>query len=355
MFAHKLIVGGESLFSPLLISEPDLHQFSKYGAKLQGYHKYYTFGAYYSIRVIVQNLKFEKRDYVLLPSYLCHTIIEPFQEVGIKFDFYKMKEGLLPDLEDIDRKTKPGLKAVLFIDYFGFSQKEYLANIVTSLQAKGIKVIQDSVHSWLDNEADIYADYCMNSVRKYTPFEASVLFSKAPLKFIPVYKPIKAFLFHKRYAQILRYCHVHYGLFKPDTFLRHLDISNNNYHKDGIIGMLYCNKVLLNRLDFEAMGKDRKIVYKALHTELKLDLVLNVTQDIVPLGMAIYLSDRDKKKIELHKADIHCPLHWLLPKEISTKEHDYSWDLQNHALTLPVNIQLPDLTEYICKLQEVIS
>lgn len=355
MLKPKLIVGGEFFLSPGIIFAPKLSQFSQYGSKANPYNRNYTFGAYYSIKVAIESLKIQQGEYVLLPSYLCPTIILPFAQAGVKYDFYRMKEGLLPDLEDIERKTLNGLRAVYFIDYFGLPQRDYLAGIVAGLRAKGIAIIQDTVQSWLDNEAYLYGDYCFNSVRKFAPFEASVLFSLIPLKFSSNTKAIRSFLYHKRYAQLLRFGHINFGLFKPESFLKHIDASNRSYHQEGIVGMPKQNQCLLDRMDFAALGRKRRLVYKAITSQLSLQPVLK--QDIgdsVPLGLPIYLENRNELKGKLHGMDIHCPLHWLLSEEIDKHEHEYSWELSRHELTIPINVKLHQLTEYLNKLKEVL-
>ena len=355
MFGAKPVVGGEFVFSPSLLFSPKLGQFSHYGEGLNQYHRYYTFGAYYSIKAIIESLECIPGDYILLPSYLCPSIIAPFAEAGVRYDFYKMKEGLVPDIEDISHKTKTGLRAVFFIDYFGIPQKDILAPLVASLRARGVSVIQDTVQSWLNNEADLYGDYCFNSVRKFAPFEASVLFSSVPLNIKSSTKAIKPFLYHKRYAQLLRFAHLNYGLFKPESFLHHIDKSNQCYHQSGIIGMPNQNKVMLDRLDFAAMGRKRRLVYKTLLAQLPITPVLK--QDIgdnVPLGLPIYLENRNELKGKLHGMDIHCPLHWLLSDEIDKQEHEYSWELSRHELTLPLNVKLHQLSDYLNKLKELL-
>ena len=349
------MVGGEFIFSPKIVFNKNYHQFSDYGSKPIEYKRYYTFGAYYSLKAVIQNLKIQDSEYVLLPSYLCPTMIIPFREAKVKYDFFKMKEGLLPDLEDIDKKTRQGLKAVLFIDYFGFPQRDYLAPLVERFRIKGIKTIQDTVQSWMNNEVDLYADFCMNSVRKYTPFEASVLFSKVPLNFRLKNKPIHKFLAHKRYAQLLRFYHIQTGLFKSETFLNHIKISNQNYHHDYIIGMPKTNQWLLNRMDFETLGQQRRTVFHELITKISPRQILkDISDKVIPLGLAVYLEERDKQQQQLHGLDIHCPLHWRLSDEIDKKEHLYSWDLEKHILTLPINVEHHLLPEYVSKLKEVL-
>lgn len=352
----RFAVGGEFLIHPRLLFGPYLGQFSKYGLENTGYYRQYTFGAYYSLKVIIEHLRMDSIQTVLLPSYLCPSIIRPFREAGVSYEFYKLKEGLLPDLGDIDRKAGPGLKAILFIDYFGFPQKDYLTEIVSHLRQRGVKILQDIVQSWVNNENYLYGDYCFNSLRKYTPYEASVLMSRECLCFNTSLKPILPFLTLKRLAQVMRYLHLETGLLFPEAFLGLLDKANACYHQPGVIGMPGMNRCILDKIDFALWGRQRRSVFKLILNSSRPNLIIKrELGNVVPLGMAVYLQDRDAKKLALHKLGVHCPLHWLLPEEIDRKEHEYSWDLQKHALTLPLVVDPQFLGKYLCTIHKIIN
>lgn len=355
MLKQKFSVGGEFVLSPTLLFNNNYHQFSDYAGGLKQYHRHYTFGAYYSMVAIIAHLDIKVGEYILLPSYLCPSMLEPFRKAGVKYDFYKMLEGLLPDLEDIERKSGPGLKAILFVDYFGFPRKDYLREMVKALQSRGVKVLQDTVQSWLNNERSLFGDFCFNSLRKYTPFEASVLLSKERMIFFKEHRSTRKFLVHKRWAQLLRYYHLRFGIFSTESFLKHIDIANSAYHKPGIADMPLMNTWCLDRIDFITLGRKRRYVYNKLISKLSLCRVLkDELGDVVPLALPIYLSDRDSKRQLLHQRDIYCPLHWRLSEEIDKKEHDYSWDLEQHELTLPLNVNINSLELYINRLKEVL-
>jgi len=283
-------------------------------------------------------------------------MIIPFREAGIKYDYFKMKEGLVPDLEDIDRKLNKDVRAILFVDYFGLPQKQEVSPILDLLKANKTATIQDTVQSWLDNENDLYADYCVNSMRKYAPFEASVLFARQEMSFSGKHGSMSRFLRHKRWAQLLRYYHLKNGWFSANAFLKHIELSNCEYHQEGIAGMPRLNSWLLDRIDFRALGKQRRRVYQELRENLSFKTLIKADiGEAVPLGMAVYLNDRDAKKKALHQRDIHCSLHWRLSEEIDRREHDFCWDIERHALTLPVNVPTTRLDEYSKILREVLA
>ncbi|MCB5228732.1 MAG: hypothetical protein LHW44_01490 [Candidatus Cloacimonetes bacterium] len=355
MKRQNLIVGGESVFPPNIIFHKHQGVFSNYGADIPGYYRYYTFGGYYSFKAILQNIRFTKENYVLLPSYLCPSMIWPFQEAGIKYDFYKIKEGLLPDLEDISTKSGKGLKLILFVDYFGYSYKGYLKDAITNLKENNVLILQDAVQAWLNSEDQVYGDYCINSVRKYSPFEASVILSKHKLQFKSSILPMIKYLAHKRVGQLIRYYHVNYNKFTPRSFLRHIEASNAYYRQDTIVGLPRLNKYLLDKIDFDLLGTTRITMFQKVANCLdKRSLVGLELGSAVPLVLPLTLENRNQKKKLLHERDIHCPIHWLLSEEIDKKEHEYSWYLQNHELSIPVNISTKHSKKYCAILKEIL-
>ena len=58
-------------------------------------------------------------DTVLLPSYHCPAMVEPFLWAGCRIEFYTLKNDLSPDLADLVRLL-PRAKAVVLVRFFGF-------------------------------------------------------------------------------------------------------------------------------------------------------------------------------------------------------------------------------------------
>jgi len=350
----NLIVGGEPPISLSDIFKAHKGQFSKYGDGIK-YHKYYTFGAYYSLKAIIIALKLESNDQVLLPSYLCPTIISPFKEAKVSYQFYKVKEGLCPDLDDIYSKITSNTKAILIIDYFGFPSKELVKPLISITNHKNIAIIQDNVQAWVDNEKYFYGDYCFNSMRKISPYEASVILSRKDMKFTCSPGKMNKFILHKRYAQFLRNYHLKYGWFRASSFLSHIEIANSLYHQKAIAALPKINRIMLDKLNFNQLGENRKIVYRMLLQSLNLKpIVMNSDLNYIPLGFAIQVNNRDQIKKELSKKNVYCPIHWKLSEEINKREFEYSWDLQDKELTLPLNIKPNQVPTYLKVLKEVL-
>ena len=349
-----LVAGGEPPISLLDVFHRRQGQFSDYPKSQDDYYKYYTFGPYYSLKVIITELGCRNNEYVLVPSYLCPSILLPFQEASVRYKFYNIRYGFLPDQNDIMPHIGNGLKAVLFIDYFGYPQKAFMQPVLSILKNQGVTLIQDAVQSWINNEDNLYGDFCFNSLRKYAPYEGSVLLSKRKLSLRYTNTRLLRFLCHKRYSQVLRYCHLKYGWFKPDTFLKHIEISNQSYHREGIAKLPKMNKHMLNKIDFDGRGKDRKLVVKAILDSGLIEPLIDISDSsAVPLGLPIYTKNRDMLRLELIRRNIFCPIHWLLSSEIDRDSFRTSWDIQDHELTLPVNIDPGLINLYLERLQEV--
>jgi hypothetical protein len=107
-----------------------------------------------------------------LPSYCCHTMIDPFLQQGVSVDFYPVvfKDGSLHQLID-PRKV---CDIILVMDYFGFSSVE-------KELPKSAIVVRDMTHALLSyNYAEKLqsADYLFASFRKWGPVAGASVASK---------------------------------------------------------------------------------------------------------------------------------------------------------------------------------
>ena len=72
------------------------------------------------IYYILKSLNLKSR--VLLPSYLCNSMLVPFDELGVKYDFYNVDENLNIDITDLKKKIEKNTECVFVIHYFGVEQ-----------------------------------------------------------------------------------------------------------------------------------------------------------------------------------------------------------------------------------------
>ncbi|MGE5592010.1 MAG: hypothetical protein ACM3ZA_15555 [Bacillota bacterium] len=127
---------------------------------------------------------------VLLPAYLCDTVIPPFRQRGLGVRFYDVRPDLSVDLADLSRRlgdqTGQGrIWAVLFIHYFGFLQPEPVRRFFADLRHRGFGagsplVLEDLTHAvWTDLPGGPVGDYAVASYRKFgLPFDGGFLWAR---------------------------------------------------------------------------------------------------------------------------------------------------------------------------------
>lgn len=109
----------------------------------------------------------------LLPSYLCGSLLEPFQRAGIETRFFPMDADLRLPIESLPRLAREaGAGGLLFIDYFGRPLSAPERELLTELKAS-LWLVEDCVPGGLvedrGREVGATGHFAFTSFRKYTP------------------------------------------------------------------------------------------------------------------------------------------------------------------------------------------
>ena len=153
---------------------------------LDKYNTFYTDYGRTAIALLYRHLcekSDERSRKVLLPSYICKSVLDPFEKENIVF--YDLKENF-----EIEETVLCGLLrtgdfdgGILFLmHYFGVLQnEETLQQIQLLCREHDVTVIEDVTHSLLTKERTI-GDYCIASLRKWMPVpEGGVIYSNNEL------------------------------------------------------------------------------------------------------------------------------------------------------------------------------
>lgn len=345
-----ITIGGEHYFEPK-------HVFGKSHNYLNNLIKEvsddfcvsFTFGGYYSLLAIIDDLKprLDPDSVILLPSYLCPTMLKPFKLRGINYKFYTIDQDLYVDIESIRLRLDENVKAILFIDYFGSSQKKRLEPILKIIKENNIEIIQDIVQCLDINKDFFFGDYIFNSFRKFFPYEGSIIISKNKMN-ISYSTTNYIYLVYKRIGQIIRYFHIKHNLFPSKFFLFFLKKAEDNYYKSNVLRMPKINKWLLNKYDIDFIKKRHVFYFKRLlnnFNNLVPDLLKR--EDFIPLGFIMRLNSRDIVRQELFGYNIFAPIHWIVSNEIIEEGFVDSVSLSSKIITIPI-INLTDIKfEYL--------
>lgn len=334
-----MIIGGEHYFTLGQLFRKSKgyidHLIEEFGSY---YNISFTFGGYFSLIAIIHALKpkFETDSVVLLPSYMCPSILIPFKAEGINFRFYKVDEELFIDIDYLISIIDEKVKAVLFIDYFGASQLDRIQSIIAFLRAKNITIIQDVVQCLELNNNFLFGDFIFNSFRKFLPFDGSIILSKEKMKIHFCHDKNK-YLKFKRWGQVLRYVHVKFKLFPSSYFLKFLGKANKHYHTKGILKFSKFNQEQLNKFDVDQMVSNQKHYFNLLFYKFgnKMPKLLQ-SKNYVPLGFVIKLDNRDFVRKEFFNKNIFPPIHWVLSTDFENTTCEKSLMLSNEILTIPI-------------------
>jgi len=351
-----MYIGGEHTFSPGLFFKPSNNSFDKLISDLEKhYFINYTFGGYYSLLAILDHLKsdFDEDSEVLLPSYLCQSILKPLKARNIKYNFYRVDQNLYVDISHLLSLINKNVKAVLFIDYFGATQKDRLSTTIDFLSSKNIFIIQDMVQCLHLDQDKMFGDYIFNSFRKFFPFEGSVLLSKKEINISYSRRACSKFVLNKRMGQVLRYVHINYGMFSSSSFLKFFKTADDNYYDESIYKMSKTSRAILKKFDFDLLIDTQKKYYQYLLTDFG-NYVPELLNNLrfVPLGFVIVVPGRDVLRKKLFLENIYPPVHWILSDEIDDQLFSESIALSKSILTIPISYLNNEKFDYlISKLQ----
>jgi dTDP-4-amino-4,6-dideoxygalactose transaminase len=116
----------------------------------------------------LKKLELKKGSKILIPAYICKSIENAIKSNGYDVIFQDINDDLDFDLDELKFNiSKYDIKAVLFVNYFGFiSNIKKINSICYDL---GVITIEDNCHSYLSNNAftnSICSDLSIFSLRK---------------------------------------------------------------------------------------------------------------------------------------------------------------------------------------------
>lgn len=253
---------------------------------------------------IIRDIKAERQlESVILPSYCCESMIEPFERNGVDVQFYRVSE------KDIDYPTN-GCDAVLLLDFFGYEEPLNI-KIAQTERDNGKAIIYDSTHKL--NGSSIEADYIFCSYRKWLY-----------CNFAEIRKLTGAFCIPKPIQINTTYCE------KRDRAarLKAAYMVDGEGDKREFMDLFVCAEEILNYDYVDYIGEpvnvnvDVIITVRRRNAQHLINGLRNVSgiklwkptigQNDTPLFVPILVKDgyRDALKRHLINHSIYCPIHW---------------------------------------------
>jgi len=301
-----------------------------------------------AIKMVLMQIKNIRCRSCYLPAYLCHSIIQPFRELGLNISFYGHKHPLKPSFEEDVHES-----VVLIIDHFG---TEFVsAKKIRGLLKQGNSVILDITHSILDcTRMELCHEnlYYIASLRKIFPIpDGAVIFLShnhsideldCSLSCMPM---IDAMVLKNFYLNGLEHAeptNTHYKYDKKlflSLYSRHEETKNTQFIK--IRKMPLISLMILSKLNLDALLEKRNQNFLTIY-ENAADkrIFLFFHQDIkspfmIPLCFRD-VNERDSFKKVFIKNNIYPPIHWQIEGFVPGSFR-YEHELSRRILSIPID------------------
>lgn len=294
---------------------------------------------------------------VLLPDYLCDSMIQPFVEENFKIDFYKIDDNLEPIIKSIKAGENYGI--FVHLGYFGNKSSDKLYDTIRVFKSLETLVIEDITHSLFSKtKLSTNSDYYVCSIRKWLGVpDGGILLSNHQIQ-------LQLNFFN---SELLEYYNKGSKLKKNkdtiktfnESYLEHFAKAEETLNQSNVIySISSLSKDILHRYDFKKMVSIRQENAAYLSHELN-ELGLKTLQfdfDLfTPLFIPIFFAnsiERDYYKSHLIKSGIYTPIHWRKPihKDINNELYDLE-------LSIPCDQRytLEDMKKIITEIKKIME
>lgn len=260
----------------------------------------------------------------LLPSYCCHTMIEPFFRNGILVRFYDM---FINDNGRLETKIPEPKENEIFYDMKYFGSNTIIRTGVSDLEIQKLwdVVIEDTTHSCFHGTHRFKADYEFTSCRKWMAFDGIAIARKQRGVFHA--KPQnwtinKAYCASRNQAFAMKNAYMLGESVDKIEFLHIFGKAEEYLSKQYVDFRPDINTVVQYYMEMQKMDTIRKIRLKnarqlvdGLKDIQNVTILVDVDEpEICPLFVAIAIEPvlRNPLRQHLVEHEIYCPVHWPL-------------------------------------------
>jgi len=329
----RLTIGGDFELTTLNYGDPQ--QLAKL---THGFEGTWTSSGRSALALVLQQLVTRGINHVHLPSYLCESIIAPIQALSLDYSFYPVDSSLTAHPEP------PAGAAVLIINYFGWLNPALIDWQETPPE---FTLIEDCCQALLSgwNRHSGSAHQIILSPRKFagTPLGG---WCNMRSDRVADDQAINDAFRQSLTARLLRGAYLSDKTAPVDSRIESMYLSI----LAGVESFLDENPTntslpdtalrLIAGTDWNSIAERRRNNWLVLHEQLRNQLqpiFETLPDDVVPLGYAVRVGDRDRLREQLAKRRIFCPVHWPLPEQVNRTKFPQSAELADTALTLPID------------------
>ncbi len=296
------------------------------------------------LTLICDWLKAHQIHDILLPSYLCPTILDTLQACGITHSFYRVHKDLTIDMDDVSKKLRDQ-QALYFINYFGFAQPPAIRLFLHNLQAHGVLLIEDNAQAGFRQDA--IGDFTFNSMRKVCAQDGGYLQTRFDMQpYLERYRdlPNRRLPLIRAYRSKLR-SYLLDGEGDFEALQQLFEQAENTYIHDLIITGDPQERERIEHLDWNAIREKRRSNYRYLLERVQdipgIDIIFpKLQEENSPMGLPVYFKgiSRDVVYEALGHASIGLVIHWeALRHDPRTRQDPLVRAMASSILTLAVD------------------
>ncbi len=293
------------------------------------------------------------RDRALLPAYLCHSMIQPFLEHGVRVDFYPVADDLSIRPRAVANRVDDSTLVVLWMHYFGFGQPESPAPVLGEERPR-VTVIDDRTHMLgTDLRAGLLLSdqsIALYSPRKWGAFPDIGLVAW-PDKLLPSESLPRLtdrsydhhFALWRLVGLLLRAL---YFALPVESLRRHSlrPLRKADALLDRRIRVRKASPVsqfLWHHWKWAEIWRSRRTNFRYLlenwaTPEIR-PLYRELPDSVCPIGFPVRTADREELRRHLISRAIFPPIHWVRPAQVPAQDFPGTAALAEEELTIPID------------------
>lgn len=281
---------------------------------------------------------------ILLPSYLCPTILNTLEKCGLDYGFYQVHPDLSIDLKDLTLKSRD-YRAVYFINYFGFPQAPVELSFLHNLQSGGTLLVEDNAQSGFNSTTS--GDFVFNSMRKLCAYDGGYLSTRFDMQ---PYIEKRTGPRNQRLPLIREYrsrlsAYLFQGKGDRDELNLLYERAEEFYESDMLVEGDADERRHIEHLDWSGIKEKRRENYRYLMNLISdlpqiTPLYPTLPEDVMPLGLPVYVNGlaRDQLFDELGEAGIGLTIHWdAISRDMRLSSNADALDMSSRMLTLVID------------------
>lgn len=276
-----------------------------------------------ALRLIARSLSSQGYDTVLIPAFLCESMILPFDELGWRIIPVPMTHQLTmdPDALQAAISSVGSTPVILTAEYFGCQPQQALVDALIKARSLGTIIIDDETHR-IFAPGGIPADYRVASLRKLLPL-ADGAYIGTSTSAIPIATG------PDRQEGAARWIGMDALAFQPLSAL-HEQFQQANKNLEECIGIrppTARSMSVLRHLNYPVMAAKRIDNSNRLMAQLAgICTIINPPDgNTIPSHLVIRVPEPRRVQASLAAMGVFCPIHWPQPprlRDVTDWPHD---------------------------------